>query len=112
MELRAGARLWPSRSHRRHATLRRHVAELTAQQEQSEAKPWALADAPDTFIEIMLRGIVGCRFAITRLEGKWRMSQNRGTKDREGVGEASASGARATILRSSRWSCGAFRQGR
>ena len=33
----------------------------------------------------MLRGIVGCRFAITRLEGKWKMSQNRGTKDREGV---------------------------
>jgi len=66
--------------------LRRHVAELTAQQEQTEAKPWALSDAPDTFIEAMLRGIVGCRFAITRLEGKWKMSQNRGTKDREGVG--------------------------
>ncbi len=66
--------------------LRRHVAELTAQQEQGEAKPWALTDAPAGFIEAMSRGIVGCRFAITRLEGKWKMSQNRGTKDREGVG--------------------------
>ncbi len=66
--------------------LRRHVAELTAQQEKGEARPWALSDAPDAFVEAMLRGIVGCRFAITRLEGKWKMSQNRGTKDREGVG--------------------------
>src|SRR5229473_2511987 len=66
--------------------LRRHVAELTAQQEESEARPWALSDAPDAFVEAMLRGIVGYRFAITRLEGKWKMSQNRGAKDREGVG--------------------------
>jgi transcriptional regulator len=33
----------------------------------------------------MLRGIVGFRFAITRLEGKWKMSQNRDAADREGV---------------------------
>jgi transcriptional regulator len=33
----------------------------------------------------MLRGIVGFRFAVTRLEGKWKMSQNRTPKDREGV---------------------------
>jgi transcriptional regulator len=65
--------------------LHRHVAELTAQQEQGEAKPWTPADAPAGFIEAMARGIVGCRFAITRLEGKWKMSQNRGTEDREGV---------------------------
>ena len=33
----------------------------------------------------MLRGIVGFRFAVTRLEGKWKMSQNREPKDRDGV---------------------------
>src|ERR1700704_2980463 len=65
--------------------LRRHVGELTAQQETTEAKPWALSDAPESYIEAMLRGIVGFRFAITRLEGKWKMSQNREMKDREGV---------------------------
>jgi hypothetical protein len=37
------------------------------------------------FIEVMLRGIVGFRFAIPRLEGKWKMSQNRDKKDRDGV---------------------------
>ncbi len=65
--------------------LRRHVGELTAQQERSESKPWAVSDAPETYVSAMLRGIVGFRFAITRLEGKWKMSQNREMQDREGV---------------------------
>jgi transcriptional regulator len=65
--------------------LRRHVTELTAQQEQSEAQPWALSDAPKTYVDAMLRGIVGFRFAITRIEGKWKMSQNREPQDRDGV---------------------------
>jgi transcriptional regulator len=69
------------------AWLRRHVGELTAQQERDEARPWALSDAPDRYIEVMLRGIVGFRFAITQLEGKWKMSQNRELPDRAGVVE-------------------------
>src|SRR5262249_12442640 len=60
-------------------------SELTAQQERNEAKPWMLSDAPASYIDVMLRGIVGFRFAITRLEGKWKMSQNRDAKDRDGV---------------------------
>jgi transcriptional regulator len=63
----------------------RHVTELTSQQERNEVRPWALSDAPGTYIDVMLRGIVGFRFAITRLEGKWKMSQNRDAKDRDGV---------------------------
>jgi transcriptional regulator len=65
--------------------LRRHVTELTAQQERDQPRPWAPSDAPMNFIDTMLRGIVGFRFAITRLEGKWKMSQNRTPQDREGV---------------------------
>ncbi len=65
--------------------LLRHVTELTAQQESSEAKPWAPSDAPAPYVEFMLRGIVGFRFAITRLEGKWKMSQNREMQDQVGV---------------------------
>ena len=67
------------------AWIRRHVGELTDQQEATEARPWALADAPDKYIDVMTRGIVGFRFAITRLEGKWKMSQNREPQDRAGV---------------------------
>jgi transcriptional regulator len=65
--------------------LRRHVGELTAQQEKDESRPWAVTDAPETFVDAMLRGIVGFRFVITRLEGKWKMSQNREAQDRAGV---------------------------
>jgi transcriptional regulator len=65
--------------------LRRHVGELTTQQEKTEAQPWKLSDAPDSYIDVMTRGIVGFRFAITRLEGKWKMSQNRDEQDWEGV---------------------------
>jgi transcriptional regulator len=65
--------------------LRRHVAELTAQEEANEPRPWALSDAPDDYVERMLRGIVGFRFRIARIEGKWKMSQNRGAEDRDGI---------------------------
>jgi transcriptional regulator len=67
------------------AWLRRHVGELTDQQERGQSRPWALTDAPPPFIDTMLRGIVGLRFAITRLEGKCKMSQNREARDRDGV---------------------------
>jgi transcriptional regulator len=67
--------------------LRRHVGELTAQQEKAEARPWKVSDAPEHYIEVMLRGIVGFRFVVTRLEGKWKMSQNREIPDRVGVVE-------------------------
>src|SRR5215472_557535 len=49
--------------------LRRHVGELTVQQEQTQSRPWVLSDAPQSFVDTMLRGIVGFRFIITRLEG-------------------------------------------
>ena len=65
--------------------LRRHVGELTAQQEVGEAKPWAVTDAPESFIAGMARAIVGIRLPIVRLEGKWKMSQNRAIEDRKGV---------------------------
>jgi transcriptional regulator len=69
------------------AWLRNHVAELTAQQEAHERTPWSLADAPDSYIDVMLRGIVGIRLPVTRLEGKWKMSQNREPEDRAGVAQ-------------------------
>ncbi len=74
--------------------LRRHVTELTAQQEAGEPRPWAVSDAPESYIKVMLRGIVGFRFAITRLEGKWKMSQNWDMTDRAGVVKGLAARAR------------------
>jgi transcriptional regulator len=48
-------------------------------------KPWKVADAPPDFIASQLNGIVGFEIAITRLEGKWKVSQNRTQAEREGV---------------------------
>jgi transcriptional regulator len=65
--------------------LRRHVTELTSQQERDQPRPWTPSDSPEAFVESMLQAIIGFRFVIKRLEGKWKMSQNRGMHDREGV---------------------------
>jgi transcriptional regulator len=65
--------------------LRAIVTRLTERQEAARAEPWAVTDAPADFIEGMLRGIVGFALPIARLEGKWKMSQNRPAQDRAGV---------------------------
>ena len=61
------------------------VTRLTERHETMRAQPWAVSDAPDSFIQGMLRGIVGIRLPITRLEGKVKMSQNRPAADQSGV---------------------------
>ena len=65
--------------------LRAHVASLTALHEENFSAPWRLEDAPEPYIAGMLNAIVGIDITITRLEGKWKMSQNRPAEDRAGV---------------------------
>jgi transcriptional regulator len=65
--------------------LRDVVTRLTQREETPRAEPWAVTDAPADFIDGMLKGIVGFALPITRLEGKWKMSQNRPAEDRGGV---------------------------
>jgi transcriptional regulator len=65
--------------------LRAIVTRLTEREERARAEPWAVTDAPANFIDGMLRGIVGFALPIARLEGKWKMSQNRPAEDRAGV---------------------------
>ncbi|WP_043833246.1 FMN-binding negative transcriptional regulator [Muricoccus aerilatus] len=61
------------------------VTRLTNLHEGPRAEPWAVTDAPEGFIWAQLKGIVGLRLPITRLEGKRKMSQNRIAEDRAGV---------------------------
>ncbi|RWB53936.1 FMN-binding negative transcriptional regulator [Mesorhizobium sp.] len=61
------------------------VTRLTSLHEGGRASPWAVSDAPPDFIQAQLRGIVGLRMPIMRLEGKRKMSQNRNAADRAGV---------------------------
>jgi transcriptional regulator len=57
------------------------VTRLTKRHESPRDKPWAVSDAPSDYIDGMLKGIVGLALPVTRLEGKWKMSQNRPAVD-------------------------------
>jgi len=67
--------------------LRAHVESLVGIHEAAFPKPWAVSDAPEEYVTAQLRGIVGFEMKIERLEGKWKVSQNRSETDRRGVVE-------------------------
>jgi transcriptional regulator len=77
------------------AHLRRHLEALTARHEAGRPEPWAVDDAPAEYVEGLQRAIVGVRIEITRLEGKWKMSQNRSAADIDGVVRALAGSSSA-----------------
>ena len=52
------------------------ISALTAANEAGLRQPWAVTDAPAEYIEKMLGAIVGIEITITRLLGKWKVSQN------------------------------------
>ncbi|HWL03319.1 MAG TPA: FMN-binding negative transcriptional regulator [Xanthobacteraceae bacterium] len=74
--------------------LRDVVTRLTDLHERPRAAPWAVTDAPADFITAHLKGIVGLRLPVTRLEGKRKLSQNRSAADREGVARGLGESAR------------------
>jgi transcriptional regulator len=61
------------------------VTRLTNLHEGKREQAWKVSDAPPDFIAAQLRGIVGLRIEITRLDAKSKMSQNRRLDDRAGV---------------------------
>lgn len=65
------------------------LSRLTDQSEHDsgQAQPWKLSDAPADYVAPMLRGIVGIRLPIARIEGKWKLGQNRPAEDREGAAQ-------------------------
>ncbi|QND52306.1 FMN-binding negative transcriptional regulator [Phyllobacterium sp. 628] len=65
--------------------LRRQIDSLTRKQESNRDQPWAVEDAPEPFIAGQVKGIIGVEIPITRIEGKWKVSQNRSEADRSGV---------------------------
>jgi len=67
------------------ARLRALVDRLTDSHETRFAERWATSDAPAEFVGQLLKVIVGLELQIERLEGKWKLSQNRPAEDRIGV---------------------------
>lgn len=58
------------------------VARLTRTHEATEPRPWKMGDSAPEYIDGMLRNIVGIEVAVTRMEAKAKLSQNREPRDR------------------------------
>jgi transcriptional regulator len=82
------------------AWLRALVGRLTDVHEATRAQRWQVGDAPADYIEQMLRAIVGIEIEVVRLQGKWKVSQNRTASDRTGVvaGLESMAGEQAAAM--------------
>ncbi len=85
------------------AWIRAQAEALTRAHEEPRPKPWRVDDAPADYLAQMFSAIVGIEIPIARLEGKWKVSQNRPAADRDGVSkglreEGGAAGARIADL--------------
>lgn len=61
------------------------VSEMTARQEAARDEPWAVDDAPGNFIAAQIKGIIGLEIQVSKIEGKWKLSQNQPLENRIGV---------------------------
>lgn len=60
---------------------------LTTAQEAGRRDPWTVADAPADYIDAQIRGIAGVEIPVSRIEGKWKASQNQPKANRRGVAQ-------------------------
>ena len=65
--------------------LRGQIENLTAKMEADSAEPWQPSDAPADYIEKLIAAVVGIEIEITKLEGKWKVSQNQPQENITGV---------------------------
>ena len=65
--------------------IRGQIGRLTNDHEGPRPEPWHVTDAPEAYIDAQIKGIVGLEIAIRRIEGKWKVSQNRPPADRATV---------------------------
>jgi transcriptional regulator len=65
--------------------VRSQLESLTAHNEAGFAKPWQVSDAPYEFTERLIAAIVGVEIVITKLIGKWKVSQNQPLENQVGV---------------------------
>lgn len=67
------------------AWLKTQASDLSDKQEQAEAHPWLISDAPDDYTQKLIKEIVGIRIPISRLLGKYKLSQNQPKPNQESV---------------------------
>jgi transcriptional regulator len=79
--------------------LRAHVTLLSDTHEGPRPESWKVSDAPESYVEALLRAIVGFELEITQLDGKYKLTQNREAADREGVRAAYEAEGREDMAR-------------
>ena len=62
-----------------------NVRRLAEHHERNRVEPWSVDDAPEPYIAGQLKAIVGVEILIDRVEGKWKLSQNRSDADIAGA---------------------------
>jgi transcriptional regulator len=67
------------------AWMRAFLNGITDHFESQKSAPWKMSDAPEDYLQTMMRMVVGIEIPIKTLTGKWKVSQNRPAADREGV---------------------------
>jgi transcriptional regulator len=67
------------------AWVKSQLEALTANHEAAFAEPWAISDAPGDFSDKLIEAVVGIEISITRLEGKWKVSQNQPPRNQVSV---------------------------
>ena len=73
----------------------RNVEALTRRHEAGRERPWSIQDAPVEYLAGLAKAVIGLEVPIARLEGKWKLSQNREARDAEGVASGLAASADA-----------------
>ena len=65
--------------------VRSQMEDLTTHHEAAFPVPWALSDAPEDFTEKLIEAVIGIEMVITRLSGKWKVSQNQPPQNQHSV---------------------------
>jgi transcriptional regulator len=86
--------------------IRRHLEALTVEHEAAFERPWRIDDAPADFIDRLVGAVVGIEIVVERLEGKFKLGQNRDVRDRKAVADALRASGDDPALRLAEWMAG------
>ncbi|KAF5001062.1 hypothetical protein FGRMN_1256 [Fusarium graminum] len=87
------ARIYYENNEETSSFLGKAISDLTDHNEENtmgytggdKPTPWKVTDAPEKYTELLKRNIIGIDIEVTKLEGKFKMSQEMGRGDRDGV---------------------------
>jgi len=83
----------PLTVHHEESWLLDHLRVLVDRHETARADPWSIDDPPDGYIATNAKAIVGLELAITAIDAKRKLSQNRLAVDFDGVMDGFAAGS-------------------